>query len=294
MSFVTDGSSFAIAGAMLADSAIKGTLAALVGTYGLIKQFDLNERQIIIAERAATRADAYLTLAQSAYNTITLPIFELDRTLFNRFVSSFGNYQALYETEAFRLITYTPDYVLQEGRALSAVQRQFDKAALQRKRQAGKYNTGRALYEAVWFATMAGLAKVDAVNHSYRFEEARKRFYDSWFWSRQTAGMHAVQQMEADAINALGKGQAGVASGLASIGQAEGNYLKAAENVEATLANRADIWGGVANGAFKFAGYEISKQSTAGNGFMDVATAEPAMIPQLPPVASGLWGAINP
>lgn len=247
MSFQTDGGTFAIA-------AVQSALGALIGTFGLVKQFELNQRQIVIAEHADVRAEEYLALTQDAYNTITLPTFALDKTLFNRFVNGFANYQALYETEAFREIEYTPDYVLQEGRAISAVQRQFDKAYLQRKRQNGQYNTGRARYEAVWFSTMAALARVDASNHAYRFEEAKKRYYDTFFWRKQSDGVHVVDQMEKDAINALAHAQAGAASGLNAIGHAEGNLLKAAENAEATLAVRGDIWGGLANGAFRSAG----------------------------------------
>lgn len=266
MSFQTDAGALGLAAAWSAETAVKATLSALVGTYGLVKQFDLNQRQIVIAEAANARAQEFLAITQDAYNVITKPIVALDRTLFERFVSSFANYQALYETEAFRFTVFDADYVMQEGRALSTVQRQFDKAALQRSRQRGKYNTGRAVYESVWFATMTALAKVDAANHSYRFEEARKRYYDSWYFKRQTDGVHVVEQMEAHAISALNHGASSAAQGLHSIGGAEAGLLKAAENSEATLANRADIWGSVANGAFKFAGYSLSERGMGGMG----------------------------
>lgn len=264
MSFQSDLTGEALAGAWLAETAVKATLGALVGTFSLVKQFELNQRQTVIAENADARAQQYLALTQDSYANITKPIAALDTALFNRFVGSFANYQALYETEAFRLTTYTPDYVMQEGRAISMVQRQFEKAALQRKRQLGKYSTGRARYESVWFSTMTALAKVDAANHAYRFEEARKRYFDSWYWQRQTAGMQAVAHMEADAINALNKGSAVVAQGLNSIGQAEAGLLKTAENVESTLQARSNIWGGIANGAFNFTGYSLSESRAQG------------------------------
>lgn len=254
MSFQTDAGAIAIA-----------SVTASLGTYGVIKQFDINQGMLVLAQNADARAAEYLAITQAAYNNITLPIFNADYTLFNRFLTSFANYQALYETEAFRLITYTADYVMQEGRSLAAVQRQFDKAALQRKRQNGKYNTGRARYESVWFATVTALAKVDMVNHSYRFEEARKRYYDTWYWSRQTAGAHVVQQMEADAISALNHAGAVVAQGLSSIGGAEKALLSAAENHENVMQARSNIWGGIANGSFEKAGYSMGMHAAREN-----------------------------
>ena len=48
--------------------------------------------------------------------------------------------------------------------------------------------SGRCCDDATRFAIARSVAVASAVNHGYRFEEARKRALDAWYWDRQNNG----------------------------------------------------------------------------------------------------------
>lgn len=260
MSFATDGSAAIMASAQLADVGWKAVLGAAVGTYGLIKQHDLQKQMVALSERGVINAERQQNLAESSYSSITLPAFTNQKLLFDRYRTTFARWEDIFTAEAFRLTTYTPDYVTQEGRALSVVQRQFDRAARQRRRQQGKYAAGRVLHDASWFAMQLAQAKIDASNHAYRFEEARKRAWDEFYWKRWADGSALVARMSAAVISGLNGAQAANTAALNSVAQAGKGLQDALTTEMSALNNMSSKWGGLANGAFSFAG-----DSVAGN-----------------------------
>ena len=251
-------------------------LSTIIGVYAMIEQHNLFKEQIKIAKRVMEQQEEYLTLAKRTYNEIMLPTHMRQRDRFDRFVNQFQDYETRYMTDAFRLKEYSPEYTVQEGRTLASVQTQFDRAAKMKRRMCGKYNYGRACDDATRFAIMTALAKVDAVNHGYRFEEARKRALDEWYWQRRTAGAHFTENMRANVISGLNQGTAVVGQGLNAVGNAYSNLIKAEGPLAAAYANMGNFWGSLANGAFRLAGYGMGRMSvspfgmgrgTGGTGF---------------------------
>lgn len=245
-----------------ADVAIAGmqsgwmsVLAGLIGTYGLIKQYELQKEGMKLAERGVNQAEEYLTLAKANYNTIALPAFTRQRDLFDRYLNQFSGYEGTYLEDAFRLKEYCPDYALQEGRALGRVQAQFDKAALQKRRQTGKYNCGRACHDATMNSIMLALARVDAANHAYRYEEEKKQRLDEWYWKRRSDGARIVDSMAGRVVSGINGGVAGATGALNGIGNASNSLRMAGTQALAAYDNSSDFWGSISNGAFRFAGY---------------------------------------
>jgi hypothetical protein len=234
-------------------------LAGLIGTYGLIKQYELQKEQIKLAERGVNQAEGYLSLAQSNYNTIALPAFTRQRDLFDRYLNQFSGYETTYLEDAFRLKEYCPDYALQEGRALGRVQAQFDKAALQRQRQTGKYACGRACHDNLVNSITLALARVDAANHAYRYEEDKKRVLDEWYWKRRSDGARIVDSMAGRVVSGLSGGVAGATGALNGIGTASNSLRLAGQQATAAYDNSSDFWGSISNGAFRMAGYGVGR-----------------------------------
>lgn len=251
-------------------SIAKILLSTIVGIYALTKQWELIKRQIDLAERGVDQAERYLVLAEAHYHNIAVPTWERQAALFDRYRASFEHYEDEYLAEAFRLKEYCPDYKMQEGRALGAVHAKFDRAAKQRARQIGRYNTGRCCHESLQFQIMKALASVDMANHAYRFEEAFKLKMDAWYWQRQGDGIRVVETMGNRVVNGINGGGQVAQNGLTGIGQAFKAYDAAANRMMTALANGADFWGGIANGAFKMAGYGMgrSQGSPFGMGSM--------------------------
>jgi len=234
-------------------------LAGLIGTYGLIKQYELQKEQMKLAERGVNQAEGYLTLAQNNYSVIALPTFTRQRDLFDRYLNQFSGYEATYLADAFRLKEYCPDYTLQEGRALGRVQAQFDRAALQRRRQTGKYNCGRACHDTTMNSIMLALAKVDAANHAYRYEEQKKQHLDEWYWKRRSDGARIVDSMAGRVVSGIINGVAAATGALNGIGTASSSLRLAGQQAMAAYDNSSDFWGSISNGAFRMAGYGVGR-----------------------------------
>lgn len=243
----------------------QAVLASLIGTYGLVRQYQILQDQLNLAERSVTQADDYLALADSAYNNISVPTFTRQAQQFDRYTSTFGGYEDIYMADAFRLQEYTPQYDVQMGRTLASVQAQFDKAALQRKRMTGKYNTGRACHDATWFATMTALAKVDAVNHGYRYEDSKKITLDGWYWDRRTAGARINEAHASRIVSGINGGASVVGDGLNSIGNSIGRVQGAVAQASQAFGEQSNFFGSLANSAFRGAGF-IERMGGPGYG----------------------------
>lgn len=270
-------------------------LAGLIGTYGLVRQYQLLQKQVDLAERSVDQAEDYLDLATDAYANISIPTFTRQSTQFDRYVSTFAGYEDIYMEDAFRLKEYTPEYDVQMGRTIASVQSTFDKAALQRSRQNGRYNTGRACHDGLWFATMTALAKVDAVNHGYRYEDAKKIQLDGWYWERRSGGAR-INEAHADRVTGgLNGGAGAVGNGLTSIGQGVQQVQNAQRGVTEAFNNQANFFGSVSNGAFRFVGFNSYMGGANPSQNAGIPMAQPqAVVPngqQMLSAGGGGWGA---
>lgn len=242
-------------------------LSTITGIYSLIKQHQVIKEYLKLAKQQVAIAQDYLKLAQNHYHTISVPTWKCQKMLFDRYVSSFSSYENEYVADAFRLKEYSPEYKLQEGRALATVQLMFDKARIQRRRQTGKYNTGRACYDNTYFSIQQALAKTAAANHAYRFEETRKFKLDQWYWQRRTQGAAIVDNMANRVVSGLNGGASVANQGLSLVGDGVGRVQSAFQFVENGYTNLANFYGSVANTAFQFAGYAYGRsQATPFSG----------------------------
>lgn len=236
-------------------------LAGLTGIYGLIKQHGIIKEYLKLAKEQVAQAERYLKLAESHYNEVALPTYKCQKELFTRYLGQFGGYETKFIAEAFRLCEYCPDYKLQEGRAIATVQAQFDRAQQQRRRQVGKYNTGRACHDATQFAISGALAKVAAVNHAYRFEENRKFKIDQWYWQRKLAGASFVADMRGNVISGLNGGASVATSALGGIASALSARGSAVDGAGSGYGALASFYGGLAQTGFTTMGYGIGRNA---------------------------------
>ena len=161
-------------------------LSGLIGTYALIRQHDIQRDYLRLAEEQVDQAERYLELAESNYNDIAVPTFECQKELFTRYRTEFAGRETEFLKCAFDQKEFQPDYELQAGRAKGAVSSAFTRARVQRRRNTGKYNTGRACHDNTLLAIAQARAETAAVNNAYRFEEQRKFRFDQWFFQRMT------------------------------------------------------------------------------------------------------------
>ena len=230
-------------------------LSTLLGTYALIKSYEMYKEQLKIAKEILRQQEDYLTLAKRHYNEINLPSFERVRDLFDRYVTKFQHYEERFMSDAFRYDEYDPNYDVQEARVFSKAQVQFDRALRQKIRARGKYNAGRPCRDTTWFSVMSALAKVDAINHAYRYEEHKKRELDKWYWQRKLAGAEFETNLANRAVSGLNRGVAVSVQGLNAVGAAYDNLVSAGRMVQEGYQVMGSFWASIANGAFRMAGY---------------------------------------
>lgn len=257
----------------------RSLLSSTIATYGLVKQYDYQKRQLAIAKQAANTAGAYLTLAQGQLNNIAMPTFNRMVALLDRFNNKFAGYYSSYLTEAFSQKEYTPDYEVQQGRAMASVQARLDRATLAKRRATGRFNTGRRCANAVTDAILAAQARVDACRSGYQFEALRKRKMDSWLFSKWSDGSHALSDIAAHAISGINGGVSIADGALNSAGQALGVTTEGIDNQLGALANIGDFWGGIAQGGFQMAGaaaYRNTQAQATTTGWGTVATPAPS------------------
>ena len=239
-------------------------LGGIIGAYAMIKQYMLFEKQIDIAEGVLDLQRKYYRLAEHHYYNVAIPTFNRMRDLYDRYVSQFQSYESRFMADAFRLKEYQPQYDAMEARVFGKVQQQFDRALRQKVRARGRYNAGRPCYDMQRFATLAAIARVDAINHAYRQEEHRKRQEDRWYWERRVAGMNYQHQLASRGISGILRGAGVATDGLRVIGDAGRNLIQAQEPLAAAYANMGNFWGSIANGAFQFAGYALGRSPMIG------------------------------
>lgn len=232
----------------------RSVLANLVSVYGLVKQYEYQKKQLELARTAGDHAQSYLDLAQGHYNTIAMPTFTRMTALLDRFDSNFSGYYSQYLAEAFRQKEYTPDYEVQQGRAMATVQAKMDRAALTRRRATGRYATGRRCANATQDAILAAQARVDACRAGYQFEDLRKRKMDTWLFSKWADGSHALADIGAHAVSGINGGVSIAASALDGAGKATETTSHSLDAQLAALGNVGDFWGGIAQGGFNLAG----------------------------------------
>lgn len=225
-------------------------LSGLIGVYSLVRQHQIQRDYLRLAEEQVEQAERYLLLSEDNYNNIAVPTFRCQKDLFDRYLSDFSGRESEFLTDAFKFDEFTPDYDVQEGRALGAVSAAFGRARQQRRRNIGKYNTGRACHDIVETSIAEARASVAAVNTAYRYEEQRKFRFDQWYFQRRTAGVAMVSDMASRVVSGINQGVAGVNSALAGVGSAVAASNQAFQFVENATTNQANFFGSLGRTAF--------------------------------------------
>lgn len=243
-------------------------LAGIIGTVGIIQQYNLNQRQVDLQERAVDQAQEYLELAQDNYNNISVPTFERMRDFFdNCGLASWKTHVENFLDLADDDVTYDPKYDLAEGRAISTVQAQFDKARTLRGRMRGRFRTGKCCAEDTMFAIASAQAKVAAANVAYRYEDQKAFEVDQWYWQKQTAGGQLAMNGLANAVSGLNGGAGVATTGLGAIAEGTRSLTAASAGAADAIGNLASFWGNISNGAFGILGYGMGRDSAAGGVF---------------------------
>lgn len=279
-------------------------LLGLIGIYGVIRQQEALEDQIALQERVVDQADEYLALATRnyeevvlrtfndvtlpAYNNIAQPAFDCQKALFDRYNDEFRPFEAAFIAITDDLPTeYEADYATAEGRAMSTVNGQIDRARQNLSRTRGKYETGRCCAEDVWFSLAAASARTAAANEGYRYEDARKLQLDRWYFSRHAAGADLAAAARANVISGVNGGVAGVNSSIAaitagvnaatnsisSIGGAVGRLQGSANSLGGALQNQGSSFATLSNGAFQALGYQLGFGGGAQNGALSLLSS---------------------
>lgn len=244
-------------------------LLGLIGTYGVIAQsqrlddmVELNERQVVVAER-------YVGLAEDNYRDVTLETFERQRDLFDRYVTTFQAFEQEFVDEARRLIEYIPRYSVQEGRAVANVGMTFGALRRRRQLQRSRYDCGAHANESLIMDMAEAAAGVDALNRGYRYEDEKKLQLDQWYWSRYTTFGQFVDGMRAHVITGINGGAAGATQGIHAITGAVGQMGQAVQGMTSALGDQASFFGSLSNGAFTQLGFLMGQQSvpTIGSAF---------------------------
>lgn len=240
-------------------------LSGLIGTYSIIKQHDIQRDYLRLAEEQVGQAERYLGIAEGNYNDIAVPTFQCQKALFERYQSDFSGRESEFVTDAFKFDEFTPDYDLQEGRALGAVSAAFGRARQQRRRNIGKYNTGRACHDIVETTIAEARAATAASNTAYRYEEQRKFRFDQWYFQRRTAGVSMVSDMASRVVSGINGGASTANSALAGVGSAIQAGIGAVNAAGDGFVNQANFFGSIARTAF------ANGQSIRGRNFANDA-----------------------
>lgn len=266
-------------------------LAGIIGTYGFVRQVQLQERMVDCAEAQKEQAQDYLDLTREQYDDVFKPIYDCIKTEFIEAQDCFSQYEKDFVQLAFDCEPYEPDYVSQQGRVLGTVQAQFDNGNKQRRRQLGKYETGRCKSENLRFALAAATAKTDALNAAYRYEEARRDRYEEVYWGRKVQAVSVAQNVIARSFGALTSSGSVVSAGLGAIGTAFGRSLDAYGAFAGATSGLSDIFGTLANGAFQYAGYQSFGRGTP--IFNAGASTGGSILAGIGPSGGGFTGSIS-
>lgn len=229
----------------------QSVLAGIVGTYGVIRNYELQKRMVDLHQRSVDQAEEYLTLAKRHYDEIAVPTFDRVRDHFDFVRDNWRPKLTLYIDEGLRLKEYTPDYTSQMGRFMSVAQAEMDKARRMRTRMQSRFETGRACYEDALFAIRGAELRTAAASAGYRYEDAKKIEMDKWFWQRWSNVAELVSSAIANAISGLNQSTAVATTSLSQIGGAVGRGRDALAGLSGATESLAGFWGTQANSSIR-------------------------------------------
>lgn len=235
-------------------------LAGLIGAYSIVRQYQIMKEYLNLAKKQVEQADRMTVLAEKNYEEIAKKAFDCNKMLFDRYKDQFADYERRYLLDAFKDDCYTPDYALQRGRAIAPVHAAFDAAAKMRSRSRGKYNAGRACHDATFFAIEMAKTRVAAADHAYRFEEERQWRFTQWYWQRKTQGIGYVGDMASKVITGVNGGANVAMAGFGNISAALDSRSRAIAGLDAPFSNLGNFYGGIAQQAFNYIGYQQGRQ----------------------------------
>lgn len=238
------------AAAQSAQVAWQTALSGLIGTYSLVKNYELQKRVVDLQERSVNQAEEYLTLSKRHYNEISVPAFTRSRKHYDYVIKYWRPKLASFVTEGMRLKTYTPDYDTQMGRFMSVTQAEFAKARRLRRRQRGRFEVGRSCFENALFSIRAAEAKVAAASAGFRYEDLKRVEMDKWYWSRWKDAADLMGSALANAISGLNQGVATATSGLNAVGNSVDRSRNAINGLAGVTGEMRDWWGTQSNDAF--------------------------------------------
>lgn len=230
-------------------------LAGIIGTYGYIRQYELQRDALALQERAIRVAERGIELAERNYNEIAVPVFQRFRDYFDNCVDKMKEYQTRFIEKAFECEEYEADYEGQAGRVKGRISANFDSIRMKVRRSRGKYSTGYVCNEDIRLGIAEGIALSDATNRAYRYEDAKKIRLDQQCFERCQVAASLANSISAQAFNGLNGGASLTQSGLARIQTAQGQLAQAQNNAAQQTSQFADFFGGIANGAFQFVGF---------------------------------------
>ena len=237
-----------------AQAAYIAPLAGIIGTFGFIRQYELQRDALALSERGVILAERAMELAERQYNEIALPIFQRFKNYFDECVADMKVWQRRFIEKAFECDEYEAQYDEQEGRARARVSAQFDSAEKQIARSRGKYSVGHVCNQNIRLSIAKAMALSDAANRGYRFEDAKKVRLDQQCFERCQAGASVASSITGQAFNGLNGAASGTNNAVRNV-QSSATTLVAQLNEAANFTTQnADFFGGLANGAFRFLG----------------------------------------
>lgn len=244
------------------DAAITAVLSVAVGTYGLIKQYEMQQDQLALAQAQADQAATLLNLAQSQYSNVAVPAFNRLAATYDRYVTTFAPMEPTFLQFAFNPKQYVIDYTRVTATVSPCVRSEFDKARRAIARAGGACGR-QACGTALTLSMAATVTEVDAANDMYRFEEDKKRWYDEFYWKKMTAGVRFASGLEQRAISGVNAAAQGVARAMASLSTSYRIADQATARQMAVLGSMSDYWGGISQGAWKMFGSSMFDMRSA-------------------------------
>jgi hypothetical protein len=230
---------------------INGFFAGL----GLVKQYDMMEKQgeLYEAQRDATLRN--IALAENNYNQMALPAYKKAEEYFHVY------YRRQWETKlktiadcGLKDCEYTPDYNRWVSRGLADVVKVVNQAKLAGRRQLDKYSAGACCEQDYRFAELQAVLVTDTVNLGRVYEDERKLKMDNFFWNKYLSTAQIIQNIGSLAANINQYGKSNIAQALQLTTQAISAFDRAVESGFAALGQQGSFYGGLANLAGRFTG----------------------------------------
>lgn len=244
------------------DAALTAAFSAAVGTYSLIKQYDMQQDQLALAQAQSNQAATLLNLAQSQYSNVAVPAFNRLAATYDRYVTTFAPMEPAFLQFAFNPKQYVIDYTRVTAMVSPCVRSEFDKARRAIARAGGACGR-QACGTALTLSMAAAVTEVDAANDMYRFEEDKKRWYDEFYWKKMTAGVRFTSGLEQRAVSGVNAASQGVARAMASLSTSYRIADQATARQMAVLGSMSDYWGGISQGAWKMFGSSMFDMRSA-------------------------------